>query len=386
MVQISSFSTQRYYRIAVSIFFFIQGLTFGTWSSRIPDIQKLLHINDAALGGVLFSLPLGQFVGMFYSGFLVSKFGSKKILIIAALIYPAVLLWLGSANSPWLLSLALFIFGLSGNLMNISVNTQGVGVERIYGRNILASFHGIWSLAGFTAGLFSNLMVGFSIVPFYHFCIIYGISLILLIVAQKSILPRDGIRKQEKNHPFFVKPNKLILILGTISFGSLLCEGTMFNWSSLYFEKVLFLPETLIRTGFIAFLLTMSAGRFLADWLASRFGIEKIIFVSGFLVALGLCISVIFPHLYTATFGFLLVGLGTSSIIPLCYSLAGKTKNMHPGMAVTTVSMIGFLGYMTGPTIVGVISEISNLRWAFGIIAVLCLLIPVFSGKIKSSF
>src|SRR6185295_1871705 len=112
MINLSlSLPTQRYYRIGVSVFFFIQGLTFASWASRIPDIKNKLHLSDGALGGVLFGLPAGQLTAMALSGYLVSKYGSKKMLNIAALLYPAILLLLASVESTWQLVAGLFVFG-----------------------------------------------------------------------------------------------------------------------------------------------------------------------------------------------------------------------------------------------------------------------------------
>ena len=56
---------------------------------------------------------------------------------------------IGWAAQMWQLALALFIFGVVGNMANISVNTQGVLAEKVYGRPIMTSFHGVWSIAGF---------------------------------------------------------------------------------------------------------------------------------------------------------------------------------------------------------------------------------------------
>ncbi|RYG00537.1 MAG: MFS transporter, partial [Chitinophagaceae bacterium] len=185
-----SFPTQRYYRVGVSIFFFLQGLTFSTWASRIPDIKNLLKLTDAGLGAVLFALPVGQLTAMALSGYLVSRFGSKRTLTIAALTYPAGLVLLGAVTTVWQLTVGLFIFGICGNLSNISVNTQGVGVERLYRRSIMASFHGLWSLAGFLGGLISSFMVADHIPPFTHFCIIYVVGFVLMLLARPYILPR----------------------------------------------------------------------------------------------------------------------------------------------------------------------------------------------------
>ena len=187
-----SFPTQRYYRIGVSTFYFMQGLSFATWASRIPDIKDVLHLSDGALGSILFALPLGQLAAMAISGFLVSRFGSRRILSIAACLYPAVLLLLGSVTTAWQLGLALLFFGICGNLSNISLNTQGVGVERLYRRSIMASFHGVWSMAGFAGGVVSTYMVAKHIPPFTHFCIIYAIAFLLMLFARKFMLPRDA--------------------------------------------------------------------------------------------------------------------------------------------------------------------------------------------------
>jgi MFS family permease len=378
-----SFSTQRRYRIAVSTFFFIQGLTFASWASRIPDIKNMLGLSDAGLGGILFFLPIGQLCAMALSGYLVSKFGSKTTLTIAAICYPAALINIGLASTVVHLSAGLFIMGMFGNLSNISVNTQGVGVERLYRRSIMASFHGIWSLAGFTGGIISTLLVRNNISPFIHFCCNFALVFTLFLLMRNSILPRDNKPVEKTDAKFFVKPDSFIICLGLIVFGSMICEGTMFDWSSIYFQKVLHLPKELIRIGYIAFMCTMASGRFAADWLVTKFGITKILQTSGIIIASGLLISVMFPYLFTATLGFLLVGVGTSSVVPLCYSLAGKSKTMLPGIALVTVSSIGFLGFLLGPPIIGFIAQISNLRWSFALIAIIGLVTTILANRLK---
>ena len=239
-----SLSATKYYRISVSAFFFIQGLVFSSWASRIPDIKDALHLNEAVLGSVLFALPVGQLSAMALSGYLVSRYGSKLVLTVAALLYPAALVGLGAASSIGQLTLGLFLFGITANLCNIAVNTQGVGVERLYNRSIMASFHGLWSLAGFCGGLVSTLMVGYDIPPLMHFCIIYAVTFAVLVTMRGSMLPRDAKPVDEKKtKKVFVRPDRYILLLGLIAFGSMACEGTMFDWSGVYFETVIRPPK-----------------------------------------------------------------------------------------------------------------------------------------------
>ncbi|MCC6287870.1 MAG: MFS transporter [Chitinophagaceae bacterium] len=379
-----SFSTQRYYRIGVSTFYFIQGITFATWASRIPDIQKVLNLSDGLLGSVLFALPIGQITAMALSGYLVNRFGSKKILGIAACLYPAVLLLLGSVTSLWQLVSALFFFGICGNLSNISLNTQGVGVERLYRRSIMASFHGVWSTAGFAGGLLSTYMVADNIPVFMHFCIVYALGFILMLAARKFMLPRDAHYQQAaQKKKVFVKPDRYIITLGIIAFACMICEGTMFDWSGIYFEKVVHAPKDLTRLGYVAFMFTMTAGRFTADWLVTRFGVHRVLQSSGIFIITGMMLAILFPYVGTATSGFLLVGIGTSSVVPMAYSLAGKSKTMVPSVALASVSSIGFLGFLIGPPVIGFISELSNLRVSFALVAILGLGTTIMAGRLK---
>ncbi|MBN8858415.1 MAG: MFS transporter [Sphingobacteriales bacterium] len=378
-----SFPTQRYYRIGVSTFYFIQGLSFATWASRIPDIKDVLHLSDGALGSILFALPLGQLAAMALSGFLVSRFGSRRILSIAACLYPAVLLLLGSVTTAWQLGLALLFFGICGNLSNISLNTQGVGVERLYRRSIMASFHGVWSMAGFAGGVVSTYMVAKHIPPFTHFCIIYAIAFLLMLFARKFMLPRDAHSGRKEKKKVFVKPDRYIVTLGIIAFACMICEGTMFDWSGIYFEKIVQAPKDMTRLGYVAFMFTMTAGRFTADYLVTRFGVHRILRMSGLFIITGMMFAILFPYVSTATLGFLIVGIGTSSVVPMAYSLAGRSKKMLPGVALASVSSIGFLGFLIGPPIIGFISELSNLRVSFALIALLGLGTTIMSGRIR---
>jgi len=373
-------SINRTYRISVSVFFFIAGFVFASWASRIPDIKNTLHLSDAGLGSVLLALPAGLITGLPLAGFLVSRYGSKRIMIAGAILYPSVLLLLGLAASPFQLTAALFLFGFCGNLLNISINTQAVGVEAIYGRSIMASFHGLWSLAGFTGAAVSTLMISYSLTPFVHFCIISAAAALLIFASYKHALPEDnGDNKQ----PLFAKPDNAILKLGFIVFGSLVCEGTMFDWSGVYFEKVLKVPDSLRTLGYIAFMSSMAGGRFVADWLVTKFGVKQMIQISGIIVSTGLLTAVIFPYLIPATIGFLLVGIGVSSIVPLTYGIAGKSTTMSPGLALAALSTIGFFGFLLGPPLIGFIAQAAGLRWSFTVITIIGLSTTILATKIK---
>jgi len=309
-------TTQGVYRLSVSTFYFLQGLVFASWASRIPDIKSALGLNDADLGSVLFAVPVGQMSAMALSGYLVGRCGSRKILMAASVFYPAVLVCLGMAGSFWELAAGLFFFGVAANLTNISVNTQGVGVERLYRCSIMARFHGLWSLAGFFGALLGAAMVDWHISAETHFIAIFLICMIILAAFSPYLLPRDARRSSTQGGGMFRSMDAYVLVIGLIAFGSMVSEGTMFDWSGVYFESVIKPGPGLVQMGYVAFMSTMALGRFTADRLVMRFGPVRVLRASGILIASGLLVSVLFPMLWSATLGFLLVGFGTSSHCP----------------------------------------------------------------------
>lgn len=368
-------------RIAVACFFFIAGISFASWASRIPDIKAKLHLSDAALGGVLFALPVGSMISLPLSGWLVSKYGSKRMVTIAVTCYPLILILIGTTASIWQLVSVLLVFGLFGNLCNISVNTQAIGVQASYGRSIMATFHGIWSMAGFTGAAIGTFLVSKDLSPFYHFAIIWLACLVLLVSIQRFALAKDHGHESQQ---VFVRPDSALMKLGLIAFSCMVCEGTMFDWSGVYFQKVVAAPKELITLGYAAFMGTMASGRFIGDFMVTRFGSRKVLEASGILITTGLLIAVLFPTIILATIGFLFVGFGVSSVIPLVYSAAGKSKTMSPGMALAAVSTIGFFGFLMGPPLIGLIAQAFSLRWSFTLIAVLGFGTTLLAARVKT--
>lgn len=373
--------TNRIYRIAVGCLFFMLGLCFATWASRIPSIQQRLQLSDAALGIVLFALPVGSMFALPFSGWIVTRYGSKRVVTNAIILYSILLIGLGLAESLPQLVAVLVLFGAAGNITNIAVNTQAVGVEARYGRKIMASFHGLWSLAGFTAAGIGTFMIGKNIVPLHHFLLITSVILCGVAIAFHYLLPAE--EKQAQQTRFFPKMDKPLITLGIITFCCMICEGAMFDWSGIYFQKVVQADRDWVGAGYTAFMCTMATGRFIADWVTHKIGFKRTVQGSGVLIATGLTVAVLFPTLVSAIIGFLLVGFGVSSVVPLVYSEAGKSATVSPGVALAAVSSIGFLGFLIGPPLIGVVSGIAGLQTSFVIIAVMGLCVAVVASLAK---
>lgn len=374
-------SPARAARIAVSALFFSAGFCFSSWASRIPAIQQRLELNEAGLGMVLLSLPVGLMLSLPVSGFLVARYGSKRTVIIACLLYAFLLPFLGVVTFVWQLAMVLFLFGFAGNLLNISMNTQGVNVEDSYGRSIMASFHGVWSVAGFSGAAIGMFMLSFSTPPLLHFCIITILVWSIVFVVYKYLPAKDV--HSGSNVPVFAKPDRNLLILGLIAFCCMVCEGAMFDWSGIYFAKEVQVSKSLTTLGYVAFMTTMAGGRFAGDWLSVKLGRKNIIRISGLLIASGLMLAVSLPYMVSATIGFLITGMGVSSVVPLVYSAAGRSGKLASGVALAAVSTIGYLGFLFGPPAIGFIAQAFNLRWSFTLIAFLGLGTTLLAGFSK---
>jgi MFS family permease len=369
-------------RIAVALFYFGQGIAFASWASRIPDIKHSLGLSDAGLGSILLTLPLGQLCTMPVSATLVTKYGSKKMLTFAAPLYVVALTNLGLARASWQLAIGLFLFGVIGNMANIAVNTQGVETEKLYNRPINTSFHGAWSIAGFTGALIGLLMINVHIKPYQHFIVIALLSWTNVLINYKYLVV--GKPHGQTKRPFFIKPQGTLLQLGIIAFCSMATEGAMFDWSGVYFREIVIAPHSLVVLGYASFMVMMATGRFLGDAVISRIGRKRTMQISGITISAGMALSVCFPYLLTATIGFMLVGLGVSTNIPSVYSVAGRNEKVPPGIALAMVSSVSYLGFLMGPPLIGYISALSSLRYSYAVIGCFGLLISYLVTRNKA--
>lgn len=370
-------------RIAVSLFYFGQGMGFASWASRIPDIKHNLHLSDAALGTILLALPAGQLCTMPFSATLVTKYGSKKMLTVTAPLYVIALVNLGLATAPWHLAAFLFLFGVIGNMANIAVNTQGVETEKLYNRPINTSFHGAWSIAGFAGALVGLLMINLHVPPSRHFLVIVFLSWANVFLNHQHLV-RGKPAGHATKRPFFIKPEGSLLQLGIIAFCSMATEGAMFDWSGVYFKDVVLAPHSLVVLGYASFMVMMAAGRFIGDAVILRIGRKRTMQFSGIIITLGMALSVCFPYIVTATLGFMMVGLGVSTNIPSVYSVAGRNEKIPPGIALAMVSSVSYLGFLMGPPLIGYISALSSLRYSYAVIGCFGLLISYLVTRIKA--
>jgi MFS family permease len=369
-------------RVANAVFFFISGFGYTTWASRIPSIQHKLNLNEAQLGLALFALPVGLLATMPLTGRLLSRFSSSSIMLFGAVCFNLMLCLLGYSAYFWQFLLILFFFGSSRNLFNLSTNTQAVGVQAMYSKSIMTTFHGIWSLAGFSGAVLAYIMVSYHVLPAYHLLSVSVVLTVLAICFWPFTLHQKPVAQVLK--PVFSLPDKALLNLAFICFSSMACENIMYDWSGIYMYKAVHTSHATATAAFVVFMTTLTISRFSGDKVVSRYGVKPLMQCSGGLIILGYMLAVIFPYVPTTITGFALVGIGTSCIVPLVYSEAGKSKTMNNGMAIAAVSTVGYLGFLIVPPLVGFVAQLSNLRWSFALISMLGFLIVWMASRLDT--
>jgi MFS family permease len=348
-------------RFFLSVFFFLSGFCFASWASRIPTIKTMFGYNDAELGTILLCMPISSLIGLPVSGWLVSRYDSRIPLSAAFILLAVSISFIGfSGSSPTLIaSVCLFAFAL--RLLNISMNTQAITLQKKFDRRINGSFHGLWSTGGILGVGFSTLLVAMKTDMDIHLLIVAVITFITTLICYRHLLRND--RAPSGNKFRISKPDPSIVFLGLLLFFAAICEGGMFDWSGIFFKEVV--EVEIFTWGYLTFMICMALSRFASDTIIEKIGMAKTFMLSGCLIIAGIIMSITFPAFWPSLIGFCLVGFGTASVIPMTYLLAGASKKYSPAIVISIIATYGIVGMLIGPPLIGYLAHAFNLRIAF---------------------
>lgn len=366
------------YRLSISVLFFLCGINLASWVTRIPDFKETLKLNDSELGTILMGLPIGSLVSLPLAGWLITKYESKWICLMAIIMYTFIMPALGYSPNALSLFIGLFLFGMAGDILNIAMNTQVVNLEKSMKKLIMSSFHALFSLGLMLGALCGGIILNFKVSSFYHLLIIGGLNFLLIPFFISNLLPdtfKDIEKKitDTKKSYFDIGPH--LLTLSLIAFCGMLCEGAMADWITLYFKESNYIFKFPTTIGFTSFAFSMVLGRSLGDYFTKMFSIKNILFINGLLISFGLIITLQTENEFIMILGCLIAGIGISTIVPIIYSEAGRTKSISPSIAIASVSTIAYIGFLIGPVLIGYLSDYLGLNKAlyllviFGLIA-----------------
>lgn len=369
-----------FHRWAVSAMFFTSGALFANWVARIPAVQQRLELGEAELGLALLGLAIGALVSMPVAGWIAARVGSHRVTKYAALAYCATLPLLALAPNLLTLTLFLIVVGAANGALNVAMNTQAVAVEKLYRRPIMSSFHAVFSFGGMIGAICGATIAAFNFNLLIHFV---GIAVFFgaLILATSSWLLPETTAGQAP--PLFAKPSKDLLALGVIALCVMLGEGAMADWSAVYLKGTLGTSVGVAAAGYAAFSLAMTVGRLAGDKMIQLLGPKMILALGGMLAATGLGSALLLAQPIPTFIGLTCVGLGFSTIVPVVFSAAGRSRGTAPaGVALAAVTTTGYFGFLIGPPLIGFAAELMGLRIALWIVVVLSALIVGLSRSV----
>jgi MFS family permease len=334
-------------------------------------------MNEAELGSFLFLLPMASLIGLPISSWLVSKYDSRFPLLYGFLLFVIGMMGIGVSNSMEFLivSVSFLAFGL--RIINIAMNTQALQLQKLYSKKINGLFHGLWSLGGLFGLITATLVINREIGIHYHLVVVGLICFLVSLSAFFYLLKND--RETTGNKLRFGKPDNFILYTGFVVFCAAVCEGGIYDWSSVYFREVV--NAELFTLSYLVFMVSMTVSRFFTDRIIMSIGMEKLFVISAIVIIFGVGILIVFPYFYSALLGFFIAGFGVSSIFPMAFLLAGQSKKYAPGMAVSIVGTYSTIGVLIAPPFIGYMAHIYDLNHAFLFFILAALLLIIFSRR-----
>ncbi len=369
-------------RASISLLFFLCGINFASWATRIPDFKEKLHLTDSALGTILLGLPIGSLISLPLAGWLITKYESKWICLTAIVMYIFIMPILGYSPNSLGLFIALFLFGMAGDILNIAMNTQVVTLEKRMNQQIMSSFHALFSLGLMLGAFCGGIILNYQVSSFNHLLIIGAVNLLSIPFFLSNLLPdhfKNNNESLEGKKKSFFDLGPHLFTLSFIAFCGMLCEGAMADWITLYFKESTFIRTFPTTIGFTSFALSMVIGRSMGDYVTKLFSIKNILTLNGILISLGLIITLLTTNEYIMIIGCLIAGIGISTIIPIIYSEAGKSKNISPSVAIASVSTIAYVGFLVGPVFIGYLSDFWGLNKALYLLVLLGIIASLLS-------
>lgn len=362
---------------AVGAVFALDGLLFGSWAARIPDVTDRVGATHATLGVALLCLSFGALAGMQPAGALCARFGAGRVTTAAAVLASLAVALPGAAGSVPVLGAALVVFGAATGLLNVAVNSAGVQVEAGAGRPLLPALHAAFSLGGLAGAAVGGLVSG-SVGVAAHLAAV-GVAGLAVAAGTAPDLRRladpvaaDGALAGRP----VGRTRGLVVLLGVIAGCTAFGEGALTDWGALHLADTLGASAGVAAAGYAGFSLAMATGRLAGGRLLSRFGETRLLGGGALLAAAGMALALLTSSAPVALAGFVLVGLGFANLFPVTIARAGALGGSG---GVALASTVGYSGLLGGPPAIGFLAEHSGLPAALATVPVLAVVAAVLA-------
>ncbi|MHC6176906.1 MFS transporter [Glutamicibacter sp. X7] len=372
-------------RLSVSLIFMSAGIAFASWAGRLSIIHSVFDFSGTDLGAFLACMTVGTMVGISFTPRLLGRFGPRPLLLLLPLGLASLLVMLGislidSRSAPW----AFLIIGLNGvlfGMLDIVMNICGGQVERQAGRSLMPSFHGFFSLGSVIGAASAGLTMHFRIWSIWHFTIVAIVLTVIALYASSgfprqapsaSLRPATPTSTGQTNTKSQI--GTTILILGLMVAGLSFAEGAANDWLAVASVEGHGFTHSKGALVFAAFTAAMTIGRFAGGHVVDRLGAKRTLLIMGAIGLLGIVLFVRGESVITIAAGATLWGLGSSLGFPVGMSIATAKAPTHGPKIVTSVSMFGYGAMLSGPPLIGFVSDYTGLPQALWLAAaVMCL-------------
>lgn len=363
-------------RVAVTATFAVHALLFASWTAHIPQLKARLGLSDGALGTALLGIPVGSILAMLVAGWVLPKIGSRTVVRLSLIGYCLSGPLIGASGSGAGLFAALALWGAFQGSLDVSMNTQGVTVERALGRPIMSGLHGAWSIGGLLGagvgafGVSAGMSLGRQLSALGLMCAV-AVGVLTL-----SMLPdgRAHAHSRVRRGRWLSAP---VIVIGVIAAACMICEGAAADWSAVYFRDSLGTTPTYAAWGYTAFSVGMVVVRLSGNWLLRR--VSRRVLLPGLagVATLGLLAALTAGRPPLSLIGLLALGIGLAAVVPTAFSAAGElaADRHNAGTSIAVVSVLAWTGYVAGPPLIGHLASWWGLPRALLLIPMLTLVI-----------
>ena len=377
-------------RIAITVAFIVNGSMAGTFYSRIADIKKDLDILNSALGLALLVVSIGVLCGLAFSGKQSAKFGSAPITLYGTYALGTSILLMGVANNYLTLCLAFLVIGACLSTQDVAMNSHAIVLEHESGNRYMSTFHAMFSLGALGGGVIGGWFSQNDIPLMKHVAFIAMLTYLSNFAVRNWFLSAD-LDKHAVEGKKKIKRPKLFFIVGLLGLCGTIGEGSAGDWGAILSRDTFNATPFVSTLPFICFSATMVIGRLFGDRLASKYGPMKLIVGGGLIAGIGLGSGLLIGGIGGVIFGWLTLGIGLATVIPMLFSQAGElAKNKFAGQfaaseGVAMVSGIAYFGFLVGPPTLGFLGDAIGLRWAMLVPAGLALIMALGSRPILAN-
>ncbi|MGL4428504.1 MAG: MFS transporter [Silvania sp.] len=377
----TAFTASAGQRLSTRIIFFIAGFVTAIWAVIVPFAKANTGVNEATLGSLLLCLGMGALIAMPLTGMLTSRYGCRRVILVAMAIVMLTTPLLATIPDPRLLAAVLLLFGVGVGVTDCAMNIQAIIVERGSSTPVMSGFHGMYSVGGIAGAGAMTLLLTLGTSAFTASLILTLSVAVMLALSLKGLLPWAN----PASGPAFAIPRGVVLLIGAICFAVFLAEGTVLDWSAVFLTEVRSVPESLGGLGFTCFAVAMTLFRLTGDKLIARTGALRAVVGGAIIAALGFALVTFVPVWYLSLLGYVLVGAGCANIVPVMFSAVGRQTHMPQAVAVPAITTMGYLGVLAGPAIIGYVAHATSLTQAFMVIMVLMLIVAALSVTVTAS-